>query len=398
MLDNRVKNSTKILIYMMLISIIYQSGSVRAALLGEGMLFKITRVVLLIAPLICMIGSGLKVNVIRMGIKLFLLGIGIALINYLLYPTGIVQICYKIIIMILYCCCFGNLSDKSIDLRKYMYQILIGLATVTLVFYILVELLKFPIPYSIVYSGTSYQYRDYFEIFFSYHYTFDIPRLSGLFWEPGAYQIYLNLALFHYVFSEEKKKWHLLIILLNIIFVQSAAGYCICVFLLVILLIKSNVFTKKSKLYLMLGGGGMASVIAVAVILKKIKDTGSLQNGSYTLRVADVFNGLNIFLNHIFVGVGFGNEELFKAADVFGRGSSNGLISYIYMTGIVGITFIIYPFVKNLMKDSNKVKQMCWLILLLLFNTVEPIYNLPIMAFYVGVEYAYALKKIKMRK
>ena len=82
---------------------------------------------------------------------------------------------------------------------------LVALAIITLLFYFLAEIIKFPMSYFVVYSGNSYRYYNYYEIFFTYHYNQVLPRLSGLFWEPGVYQIYLNWALFLYIYNYNRQ-------------------------------------------------------------------------------------------------------------------------------------------------------------------------------------------------
>lgn len=196
----------QLLIYLFIVSLIYQSGSVRAALLREGVLFQLTRVLMLVVPICLLCRYRIKKNVILyIGICL-LIGIWVVLINYFLYPDGILHLAYKIVIFLLSGVLYIDFKSKGISINDYIYRVLVALAIITLLFYFLAEIIKFPMSYFVVYSGNSYRYYNYYEIFFTYHYNQVLPRLSGLFWEPGVYQIYLNWALFLYIFEEKENK------------------------------------------------------------------------------------------------------------------------------------------------------------------------------------------------
>lgn len=116
------------------------------------------------------------------------------------------------------------------------------------------------------------------------------------------------------------------------------------------------------------------------------------------MRFSDISNGLSIFFKYPFTGVGFGNETEFMELDIHGRGSSNGLISYAYMTGIIGLVIALYPFFRNIRISSYKLRQWIWTIMILIFNSTEPIYNLPVMAYILAVEYVTAFKKTRIEK
>lgn len=391
-------NFKSILLYLFIFAVIYQSGSVRAALLGEGFLFYATRLVLIVTPLILIptLGIGNK-QISLMSLFLFL-GLFFVGLNYFLYPNGAFQVLYKIAILIFTIGVYLATTKKNIDINQYIYKTIMLIATVGLVFYLATDLAKLPIPYSVVYSENSYRYHDFFELYFSYHYNEALPRLSGLFWEPGAYQIYLNIALFLYVFERKKNKIELAILLISILFAQSTLGYCIAALLIAMHLSMNGFFNKKSKTIVRAIGLLVALIVACFVVYKKVEATSGYMDGSATLRFLDIVNGLKVFSNHPLIGTGFGNEQEFKALDYFGRGSSNGLLSYAYMTGLVGLIFALVPFIRNYLHAKDKNRQAVWIVLLLLANCGEPIYNLPIMAFYLAIEYVKMLNRKSLKR
>lgn len=386
MLKSKIK-SKSILLYMFIFSMIYQSGSVRAAVLGEGLLFQITRAIVLVVPILIVFLNGLKKKIFLLLSLFASLNVIFVGINYSLFPDGILQLVYKIVILIMSMGLYFTLISNNIDVDEYIYKTIIIIAGVGLVLYVGVELMKLPIPYRIIYSGNSYRYRNYYELFFSYHYNGVIPRFSGLFWEPGVYQIYLNIALFLYVFGRKKNKFELGILLVSIVFCQSTIGYCITVILISIYFSQVGLFNKKEKSFVLIFGGIVALIVSCIIVIQKVQVTSIYAAGSATLRFSDIKNGLSVFFNHPIIGTGFGNEREFVMSDMFGRGSSNGLLSYAYMTGIIGLLFAFIPFIYNFFKCRDKMRQFVWMVVIILFNCCEPIYNLPIMAFYIGVEY-----------
>lgn len=375
-----------ILLYLFIFSLIYQSGSVRAALLGEGILFQVTRALMLVVPIMMML-NGLNNKEIILAFVFFSIGIFFVGINYFLFPDGVFRLIYKIVILILSMGIYSTLIRKNIDIEGYIYKTIIVIAGIGLVLYVGIELMKLPIPYSILYLGNSYRYRNYFELFFSYHYNEVIPRFSGLFWEPGAYQIYLNIALFLYVFGRRENKIELGILIISIIFCRSTIGYCITAMLLAIQISQSCFFNKRVKRIILVLGTLVALVAASFIVYQKVEATVGYAEGSASLRFADIVNGLSVFLNHPIIGTGFGNESEFIMLDMFSRGSSNGLLSYAYMTGIVGLLFAFFPFISNLLHYREKKRQIVWIVIIILVNFSEPIYDLPIMAFLLGIEY-----------
>lgn len=390
-------NYKSILLYLFIFAVIYQSGSVRAAVLSYGFLFYATRLVLIAAPMILILVLGIRNKQISVMVLFLFLGLFFVGINYFLYPDGAFQVLYKIVILVLTIGVYLAATKRNIEINQYIYKTIVFIATVSLVFYLATDLGKLPIPYSVVYSDYSYRYHDFFELYFSYHYNEALPRLSGLFWEPGAYQIYLNIALFLHVFERKNNKFELAILLISILFAQSTLGYCIAALLVAVHLSMAGFFNKKSKTVVGAIGLLMALIAACFIVYKKAEATSGI-DGSATLRFLDIVNGLKVFSNHPLIGNGFGNEQEFKALDYFGRGSSNGLLSYAYMTGLVGLIFAFVPFVRNYIHAKDKKRQAVWIVVLLLANCGEPIYNLPIMAFYLAIEYVRMLERRHLKR
>lgn len=384
----KIKKSTSFIIYLFIFSIIYQSGSVRAAIQGDGILFQLTRLLVLFLPFCLFLKLGITKNMVSIAIIFLESGIFIVLINYILYPEAIWRLIYKICIFILSACIYVRFIDKEININEYIYNSIIFITFLSLFFYIMVEILHLNIPYSIVQAEGSYSYRNYFEIFFSYHYNQIIPRFSGLFWEPGVNAIYMSIGVYIHIYKKKKSKIILLLLYLGLLLAQSTMGYCIATFLFVFYLInnKRNI-SKEEKNFIILFFI-FALIISAKVVKNKILMTGYNEFGSAHLRYADFINGLKLWTSHPLFGTGFGNQNLYLSHN---RGNSNGLITYMYTTGIFGLIIAFSPYIRNLIKTTKKQKQLIWIIMIIIFNLMEPIYELPIMAFLLALEYIKAI-------
>lgn len=371
----------------MIFSIIYQSGSVEAAIMSENPLFRIMRVIMIIIGGYFLITVfKYKTEFMKLGL-LILVSICLICINYLLYPDSLYPLSYKVILFIIFYFMVASANKSQININDIIYNIIFCIASITLILYVGIELLHINIPYNIIRNSDmgSYAYKNYFNIFYSYH-SGSIPRLSGMFWEPGVYVIYLNYALFEMLYKDKIKKIHLVVLLLNILFAQSTMGYCIAALMIAVILGKSNKNSKKSRkilLFVLVLCGLCASILFVLIK----KKTTNFEGGSYYLRKQDFINCYNLFKENWLFGTGFYNTVSFGQGDDIIRGSSNGFLTWCYTTGLVGIMIAIFPFIKNIYKSENNKRQLLYLGIVLLFNNAEPIYNLPFMVFVVAQEY-----------
>jgi len=179
---------------------------------------------------------------------------------------------------------------------------------------------------------------------FDYHIHFE--RNNAIFYEPGAYQIYLNAAIFVLAFSNVSipKKTKLVffaIFVLTLLTTGSTTGYLMFAFLILVILLKSQLLIGKLKVGLLVFGVmAMASspLLINEVIVDKLERYTSIQDitDSGDRRSLDVLVDIEVFKNHPF-GAGY-NEYARNFAQVGqlkeGTGSSNGFTR----------TFAIYGF------------------------------------------------------
>lgn len=199
-----------------------------------------------------------------------------------------------------------------------------------------------------------YQVGDigYEGIFYMFRFQDHIDRNSSIFFEPGAYQAFLNAALFLLFFvktnfSTSRKWFYILLLLTALITTFSTTGYMIFAATFFLLLAKSKMLSISSKAAL----GGMLLVILVlfsakfySVIFEKIGNYVDIQHitDSADRRSFDMLVDLEIFKEHVF-GVGFDKylEQFSAIGLVEEAGSSNGITKTL---AIYGLPFSLFVF------------------------------------------------------
>jgi len=152
--------------------------------------------------------------------------VGIALISLLQYfelkyvaVQGVANLCTKII--------FGGLVIHSLkdEFPKIYFNVVTFLSYTSLVLFVLVTLLKLPIP--------SVSIGNQFQSFLIYTIPFDgeTTQNAGMFWEPGAFAgiitlgLLLNFNRFGYIWKFERVK--LVAVILALLTTQSTTGYLV---------------------------------------------------------------------------------------------------------------------------------------------------------------------------
>lgn len=385
----KIPSKDMLILYASLLLMIYQSGTVQSSMNAEALSFKIVRVLLIVLLLWYVYKNLNPIRIHKYSVVPFLSAEILAGISFINYQDTFVTVEYKIFLFFLFLnMIFFVNKRKKTRIENALYNVLIVISFVTMIFYIPIEILGINVPYT-VFDGGLYEYKNYYGLFYNYHVFFP-ARISGIFWEPGVNQIYANLALYLYIRLNKRKKSHLVLLLTEIIFTRSMMGYIISTVLLLVLIMERGWFKGKNW-WIALGLFGTASLILViALFLYKKETTGTGYLDSYTMRSYDLVLGLKIFLERPIFGFGYMNTSVFHNASIYNGGSSNGLLTWMYTTGIAGLLFALFPFFADMRNRNSKERllQLSWIIIILLFNIGEPIFNLPIMIFIVAHEYS----------
>jgi hypothetical protein len=180
-------------------------------------------------------------------------------------------------------------------------------------------------------------------------------RNAGPFWEPGVFQLYLNIAIMFFICRIDKFRvnnkieyFKLAILVITVLTTASSTGY-VCLLLNFLLYMFSLKNTKIDyKNYTL--------IIVLIIIFLYIESTMGIasekiinQGGSYTTRMNDTIQGYNFALRYPWIGVGlFSKTKAVILASVNVNQISNGLATMMISTGIPLTILYLVQIVKHL--------------------------------------------------
>ena len=180
-------------------------------------------------------------------------------------------------------------------------------------------------------------------------------RLAGIYWEPGAYQIVLNITLFiniaYYsqfrrLFSK-KTSFYTLSVISAIILTQSTTGYITFFIILLWAMIKYKYFIIKGNLLVLVFTFSILSVIGTLLytsdaIQTKIAQSESSGRSSYTVRLADNLGLIQMISERPLFGWSVGSTSFEERAfSLDNETSSNGDLYFMAIFGVPFYLFII---------------------------------------------------------
>ena len=174
-------------------------------------------------------------------------------------------------------------------------------------------------------------------------------RNSGIFWEPGVFQMYLNLAIIFELFRQKGIRWKYVFILMAGVFITfSTTCFIVLIWIFVsyALLVKKEKVTGKTLLALTM----LLVVLSISffaidyaqlleIVFGKLSNSDS---GSMIARSASVFVNLDIFFDHPFVGVGMSainTEMVYRSALMYGRPTTHNTNTLLYQFAAHGLFY-----------------------------------------------------------
>lgn len=191
-------------------------------------------------------------------------------------------------------------------------------------------------------------------------------RAGGIFWEPGAFAIYLVIAVMYQLFFSSKISIKRLIIyVFTILLTFSTTGYIALAFLFGVFLIKNdeNVLAKRVKALIVLLILSLIILVVFNEVLFNMIFGKIVNNESTTIwRYASFFSGILVSIEHPIFGVGANNLGIYvsEASDLLGFGAAYSNISntLVYQFAAYGLVFgIIYSL--GLFKFFKKNSSTC---------------------------------------
>lgn len=186
---------------------------------------------------------------------------------------------------------------------------------------------------------------------FTYHAQLDsvgaLIRPDGFFFEPGVFQMYLNLFVYLALFVFKSRR-HALVGLVAVLATQSTTGYIIATALVGAAAYRHLVRVNASQIAIA-GMAGALIVLPIAYLTYQnfqIKTVGELR-GSGWAREYDLRTGLAIIAEHPVTGIGFSTDRYLDesrrlgflqsrlgTAEISERTNSNGLVLLAATVGI----------------------------------------------------------------
>lgn len=276
---------------------------------------------------------------------------------------------------------------SSIDRNKfflYYVRILVVLAVISLICYTFTMLLPgkaLPLQTVTLYNGKPYIYTFYHTL----GRRIIERRNCGVFWEPGGYQIFLNLALLILVTRPKlfigigHRKEHLISIIvlsLTVFTTLSTTGYLCYIVVLGIGILNSGRLASRSPRTV------LKLILALLVFLVVEMELGIVesklinQQGSYSTRLNDTSVSFEIAGRRFLTGYGVSNRyspQLLAREGV--TSNSNGLGSLVVSFGYpVLAIYLIYLFKRlSALFELNLTGSFLLLFLFLLFFMSEPV-------------------------
>lgn len=171
-----------------------------------------------------------------------------------------------------------------------------------------------------------------------------VARNYGLFWEPGAFSIFLNIGMFFELFASKMvNRRHIFIYIITILTTMSTLGVGCMILLIVAFVFNGNNIAFRNKLGIVL-----LFVIGIFVIFiygeyfifhvfGKLSDEN---NVSTTTRLASIIYMWEAFIQHPILGIGFNNFLQIQADKCFNMATCTPL-NWLAIYGVGGLLFVV---------------------------------------------------------
>lgn len=278
----------------------------------------------------------------------------LVLIIYFIYafliandPHDIKYVGFRAVRFIMALAVLNYIVYKKINIIEELFHVLKWLTLHGIANFIVVNFLfRFfaPVPGTNTFSLLLFFGSD--SAFYSFH------RNQSIFWEPGVFQIYLNIFLFINLFYRENK-FPVLVIIAVILSTVSTTGVVISFLQILYYYIVHLKMSYKKILIIVLIAPALFGYYIITKNIVEDKLIGT-SKGSFWSRSFDTENGFAIAFNNP-LGIGFSTVKYQKiaASNVYNvnalvdtdRGNTNSIATLFYSTGLFfGILFLIFLF------------------------------------------------------
>lgn len=241
----------------------------------------------------------------------------------------------------------------SFDNFREKYCNLIIILSISSLFFYLIGIFNYNFPYKfpVIKDFSGYDFTN------AILYVYRIPMINGyrnnsIFWEAGAFQAIVNLALFFTLFfSKSKIKFKIMVYIIAIISTFSTTGYILLFLNLGIYIIRKKI--NIGKIYLIIIVSCIVLFSSVGSVIFNKFDSNNL---SYSRRNIDVKVDIDIAFDNI-LNLTFGHgpnkylERFPQQIELYGMtgsSSSNGITGTLAQFGLIFLVILFYFYFSNL--------------------------------------------------
>jgi len=298
--------------------------------------------------------------------------------------SNVINYIIKMFFIMLLC---NNMEQK--DFKEKFINIMFILSIISIFCFVYSEFnLNNPLPFTKneTFGSSSFVYTPYF----TFGWITSFHRNAGMFWEPGAFQIFINIALLFLLDKKSLNRNNIIqgaILLLTLITTKSTTGYII--FTIIFLNYVYNLIVKFNLIKIK-GINSKNKSIVVVFIIAVVISIGLLNSDvitkkfnadspSFSIRQNDIFGTIDIIKERPLLGYGILSQDLLDMQNNRNIGSnSNGILYFTAMVGVVISGMIFYIIFRNLKYLCKNLNYKVIMLVIILFNVTEVIVFMPI--------------------
>ena len=207
------------------------------------------------------------------------------------------------------------------------------------------------------------------------------PKNSSIFWEPGAFQAFINIAIaFEVLFYKFQNKKRLIIFVIAILTTFSTTGYIVFILQIIsFIFFTKTTNTGVNKIYKILLFSLLGLFLFSGIFISSVIDKFSETNVSYFLRYVGTVLDLSIFTQSPIFGVGPSKYMILienSAYNEYGINmgvSSNSITKLLAVYGFIFLFLMLYYYFKStsLLGGKNFLKRLIYFCILIIIFATE---------------------------
>lgn len=223
---------------------------------------------------------------------------------------------------------------------------------------------------------------------FSFYHTWGwqtaFNRNAGMFWEPGAFEIYINIALIFLLDNnsiEKKDIFKVVLFIITIITTKSTTGYLVLLLVLIYMIainLRKIIKEKDKKITYAVIAIVLFSCCLIYLNKNVIINKISGSNASYNIRMRDLYVTSSLISNKPLVGYGYYSEKYINLLAHYNIiNNSNGLLYFCGMFGLIILVIFFILMNKNFKNILDKFSPILFMAIIIIMYLSEYVILMP---------------------